>query len=410
MFGGIKSMFSEASGAFGGGIMGAIGGVASLAGPIGAMVGPAIGMIGKLFSIGGPDIARDVERDLGPHISEGLEKAIEQSGQPVQLAIAKIFEEGFASGDPAATADRLAEEMGDIFSGLEAGEFGAPEAIRALEESVPLLIQHFNELGPAGEEQVQRIIAAAQNMGIEFEGINELISASLGPSITEFANGLDLSKEQAKELADQLGIKLPTEAQKLAAELGTTPKVLKEMESKLSDFGISMSEFQTLAQLSGLSIEELATKLGIEGVEGTKNLAETQEQANANLQTGADTAAILADNLERAALASGGINIPSFGSGELISAQGGFDSGVLSGTRFFPIVAHAKERVTVSRPGDGAAGGVSVSVQMSNNFSIAEPLATAEQISRRIVPVVKNAIERDVNSLAGAIKRKIERS
>ncbi|MHA2046607.1 MAG: hypothetical protein ACW99G_17605, partial [Candidatus Thorarchaeota archaeon] len=66
------------------GIFGILGGVGGLATAFAPLIAPAIEGIKALFKLGGPDIARDVARDMGPQISQELADAIEQSGQPVQ--------------------------------------------------------------------------------------------------------------------------------------------------------------------------------------------------------------------------------------------------------------------------------------------------------------------------------------
>jgi TP901 family phage tail tape measure protein len=328
IFGGLKDTFSKGMEEAGGGIMGVIGGVSAIAGPIAAMAGPVIKAVSSLFSRGGPfgkaSIASIVENEMGVGISEGLAKSIEASGQPVQLALAQIFQEG------AMSIDSLAQEMGDIFSGLSRGEFTKPEAIAALEQTVPLLIENFGQLGVEGEAQVQRIIAAAQNMGIEFAGLGELISTTLGPSVNEVAETLGLTTQEAKKFAEMLGIKLPTEAQKLAAALGIPAKSVKEIGDALEkEFGMGLEDIQTILDTMGISIEDLAASLGVEipksieaGSKESEELADGTKEVGDNLNHALERANRLADALGRAADESHNIQIPS-GGGELPGFQHG---------------------------------------------------------------------------------------
>jgi hypothetical protein len=311
---------------------------------------------------------------MGPQISQELADAIEQSGQPVQLAIAKIFEEGFASGT--ATVDQLATEMGDLFSGFSRGEFTKPQLITALEQSIPMLIERFGQLGPAGEAQINRIIEAAREMGVEFEGLGELISTSMGPSLQDVASTFDLSVQKAKKLGEILGVKLPTQTQILAKQLGLTPKKLKEIGTALDkEFGIGLDQIQ---------VGDLAEGLGVKGVKATKDLKGSQVGANSELEKGVRLSGQLADNLGRAARNSDGISIPTGPafSGEVISAARGFDSGVLSRPTFFPIVAHPREEVLVRDAGTNGTGG-GISITIAPQVTISDPMASADDIKRR---------------------------
>jgi hypothetical protein len=336
IFGGIKDAFTKGAGGKGG-IMGTLSGIMGAAGPMGQMLSVGLQMGGmmlkgikKLFSIGGPDIARDVARDMGPKISEELEKSIVESGRPAQLAIAKIFEEGFASGT--ATADMLAEEIGDLFSFFERGEITEPEIVAALEESIPMLISRLQELGPAGEEQLQRIIGAAQNMGIEFEGLSELIQGTFAPdTLEDMMEKFGMTNEEVRELADQLGINLQTNLEKMAATIGMSVDDFKALGAAVEEkFGIPMEDIEGLMASMGVSAEELAAALGVEVTTGAGELEDELVQNTEEMGRGADEANRLADALERAARASSGIVIPSSG----VPTAGMQHGGITAGPQF----------------------------------------------------------------------------
>lgn len=276
---------------------------------IGALVGPLISGIKKLFSLGGPDIGRDVGRDLGVNISEELERTIRESGQPIQLAIADIFREGFANGT--ATADDLAREIGDLFSGFERGEYGKPQLIQALEESVPILIQRLRELGPAGEEQLNRIIAAAERFGVTFEGLSELVQGTFAPETMEsIAEQFGITNDEVRALADELGIDIQTNLERMAASVGLTTEEFKALGKAVEEkYGIPMEDIDELLAAMGVSAEDLAKALGVEtGDELGDNLEDSKE----NLKLGGEYAEYMAEQLERAARAAGGISIPGY--------------------------------------------------------------------------------------------------
>jgi TP901 family phage tail tape measure protein len=156
----------------------AIAGIAIAAGGI------LISALGNVF--GGRDaqtVMEEAGRDMGVSLSEGLAKQINESGKNIQLMLPEIFAEGNLG------LDRLAEETGDIFSGIEQGLFSTQEASEALARTVPILIENFDSLGTEGMAQVQRIIEAAKRLGIEFEGLDELTAL--------FGNGMRLSADDA---------------------------------------------------------------------------------------------------------------------------------------------------------------------------------------------------------------------
>jgi len=321
IMGGLKDAFNTGKGGEGGimGLLGGIGGLASAAGPLismGMTAGKAIvGGIKKLLSIGGPDIARDVARDMGPKISEELEKSIKESGKPVQLAIADVFREGFASGS--ATADMLAEEMGDLFSGFSRGEFGEGELVGALESSVPMLIERLNELGPAGEEQLNRIINAAQEMGVEFEGLSELIEGTFAPETMEnIAEQFGITNEEVRALAEKLGVDVQTNLERMASQLGLSVDEFKNLGAAVEEeFGIPMEDIEALMKSLGVTAEELAAALGVEVSAGAEDLDESLEKNTSELTASAAQAERMAAALAEAAAWSKGIEVPSFPGG-----------------------------------------------------------------------------------------------
>lgn len=422
---------SAASRALGGAMTGAAIG-AQIGGPIGAGIGAAAGAILGAFRGGAMrSLMKDVTNEMGVQISEDLAEALEKSGMPIQLAVADIFAEAFAAGgDVSATADRFAEEIGDIFSGLGQGLFTESEAITALEEAIPLLIANFDELGAVGEEQVNRIINAARTMGIEFEGLNELIAAQMGPTLQDIAEQFGLTIEEAKRLEEVLGVNLPSEMQVLAAQMGTTPKIMKEIGAAMeAQLGIPIEDLQALLDILGISFEDFAKSLGIEipdavgaGAEGTESLVDNTAEAGENLSGASGQARILADELERAARASSQINVsvpsttggvPGLAEGAVVNqpmvamiGEGGPEVVAPVQSLFGALGAQIAQQVANA----GGATGANISVTLAPQIVLADPMASPEDIERKVIPVVVKAIREDVDSIVGEIGRQLEHS
>ena len=177
--GGIGSGISGLTGGGGGGGLGGLlGGLGGLipGGGIGALaIGGAVAGIGALAGAfgGGRDsgtVQEEALRDMGQQISEGLAQAIFESDINPQAFVAEIFSE---SGG---TVDRLAEEIGDIFSAVEQGNLTNAQAQDALSNAIPLLIEGFDGLTAEGEGQVERIISAAEAFGLDVSALTQFLS------------------------------------------------------------------------------------------------------------------------------------------------------------------------------------------------------------------------------------------
>jgi len=311
--GGIGSIFGEASEKAGGGILGAISGVASLAGPFGAIAGFGFelgGMLMNAFGRGADDVMDDVTRDIGASISEGLAEQILESGENAQLFLREIFEEGSLA------LDDFAREVGDLFSFFERGELSEEGLIRELEETLPILIENFQELGPAGEAQLQRIIGAADRFGIEIQELDQLMQKTFAPDTLEtMAEKFGLSVQQAREMAKVLDLDVQTNLERTAASVGLTAEEFKRLGAALeTQLNIPAGQLKEFLDSTGLSAQALAEKLGIDVGEGAQLAASAQEAANKNIQQGVDFAAQLRRELEGAAAASRNIQVPT-GSG-----------------------------------------------------------------------------------------------
>jgi TP901 family phage tail tape measure protein len=295
---------------------GALAGAAAGAqfGLVGAGVGAAAGAItGLLRGRSAEKAMKTIEREVGIRVSEGLLKGIRDSGRPAALFIGDIFAEGIAAGT--ANVDDLAREMGDVFSALQQGGITEFEAIKSLEEATPLLLQNLRDLGPAGEEQIQRIIGAAQEMGLEFNGLAEIIATTFAPATVEtFKSQFGLTNDEIRAMSKLLGIDIQTDLQRLAASVGLTAKEFNELGAALeSKVGVPAEQLAEFLEASGLSAAELAQSLGVDVGKGAELLAGAQGRANDRLQEGARLADRLAGSLQAAARASGNIRVPSGG-------------------------------------------------------------------------------------------------
>lgn len=256
--GGAGAAAAGGAGAATGGIGGALAAI-PVAGWI-AAAGVGIGLLLKKF-LGGKDLVRDAARDLGATIPKEMAKAIEKSGKPLQLAVGQIFESG---GFP--SVDRFAEEIGDIFSGVDQGKFGKADALTALNESLPQLIEHFGELGDVGKANVERILEAAGRLGIDLGAAgDQLERLSKGiPNLTleGFQSKFDISGEQLGALG-ALGIPIQTEAQRIAEDLKIPLDLLTSLGPEFEKFGISIQELPDFLAATGLTFEDLVSRMGL---------------------------------------------------------------------------------------------------------------------------------------------------
>lgn len=389
--GGISGLFSagkEAGG--GGGILGLIGGVANLVPAIGPLISAGVQIggliikgIGKLFS-SAPDLIRDSARDLGATISKELADSIEKSGEPLQLAIAEIFEAGgFES------IDRFAEEIGDIFSVLERGEISKPQAIVALEEAVALLLPRLEELGPAGEEQLERIIGAADRLGVEFVGLSELIQGTFATdTMEEFAEAFGKTNEEIRAIGNTLGITIQTNLERTAAGLDLTVQEFNRLGAALEEqLGIPAEKLEEFLKASGLSAQDLAEKLKIDVSGGAKALDDAQQSANKELERGKNLAESLARNIERAARASHNISVPSFPSMPTSGMRHGGE-GVVTGPHAFVVEPGVTEFFSFQPRGrEGSDGGSDdlMAAMLSELRSIRGEISNQPEVTSRFV-------------------------
>ena len=432
IMGNLKDTFKGASDAAGGGFLGGLAGASSLAGPLASLAEPIFNglksVLGGLF--GKSDLVKDASRDLGANISRELADSLRKEGKPIQLALADIFKEGgFES------VDVFAREVGDILSGFSRGDFGQAETMNALKESIPILVENFGNLGEAGQMEVQRIITAAKEMGLEFEGLQELIQVSITEETLEqmglvgetnvhriraaaeelgvefgflkelidqtfapetlegIAEKFGLTTEEARALAEQLGINVQTNLERVAASLGLTASEFQALGAALEkEFGIPAEQLAEFLEATGLSAADLAEQLGVEVGEGAKTAAENSKELADNMNDevvpGIDNAVAGALALEAAlrgaASAASGINVP--GSGDLevnnptINRASGTPFTAFRET-FVRVGETGPERVNFDKDGQGNSSGGG-----SDQPIVIEVVMDGEVVARKAVP------------------------
>jgi antitoxin component HigA of HigAB toxin-antitoxin module len=321
-------------------------------GPIGAAVGAGVGALTGFLRGRAVDKFEDtLKREMEFSVSRGLAEAVKASGEKWQLSLGAMLQEGVDTLQIG--GDDVAREIGDLFSMFERGELSEGEIFESLRGAIPVLLQNLENLGEGGEAEVDRIIAAAQRMGIEFEGLSELINSTFAPqTLEEMKESLGLTGEEVRALAEKLGVDLQTNLERSAQQMGLTVDELKALQDAAgqalgSEGAASMEELQALMDAMGLSAQDLADKLGLEIPGGAGSLADEAAKGKTEISLAADEALRLKDNLISAANAANGINIPSGGPGP------GSDIPAFAHGGFVPETFPSGKIVRVAEPGTG---------------------------------------------------------
>ena len=121
-------------------------------------------------------------------LTSDLKDRIQQMGEEIgdfasslQLNLGDIIAQGGAGG-----ADSIAQKVADTFSFLERGDFTKGQTLSVLGDSIPQLLEQFDQLGNQGTAQVERLLRAAFTTGVEFEGQTKTI-AMLGETLVNEA-------------------------------------------------------------------------------------------------------------------------------------------------------------------------------------------------------------------------------
>lgn len=266
----------------------------------GHAIGAGVGaLVGWLRGRGPAQVGEDAGRDIGVELSQSLKEAIHKSGVSAQLFLTEIFAEGNLG------IDRFAEEVGDLFSMFEQGKLGESDLIRELQEDLPIIIEHFGELGDVGKAQLERILGAADAAGISLGEFGDQLRRLMAgiPEITEeaFQEQFGATQEQVDALEKLLDIDLDTQIERLADQFDVPVDLMDQLATKMEELGLDVTDLPEILASLGVSFEKfIEDLLGIELPEVPELPGETAGEPGAPLDPAifGDTAgAIIANHL-----------------------------------------------------------------------------------------------------------------
>lgn len=303
---------------FKGGFFSDIGAIGGLVGIGASIASPIVKGLAGLFGRDSSDVMKEVGRDMGVSISEGLAESIHQSGQNAQFFIKEIFGEGGMS------ADQLAQEVQDLFSFHERGEIGLGMLREEFAETMPLLVEHFEEMGAAGRENLDAIITRAQELGINVDELKAKTQGLADFTLEEFRAEFDLTNEQARQVLDDMGINFETNLERMATAVGLPvdqfQKLQEAVEQSLGQ-ALTDEEFLAFMQQTGLSAQQLAENLGVEGVAGEVGTAAAETMAaNENTLAAVEATKQWDAALKDVAGTLGGLSFPAIPTGGIPGA------------------------------------------------------------------------------------------
>jgi TP901 family phage tail tape measure protein len=229
----------------GAGILGSLGGF--FTNPLTAIIGGGIAggfgiakLIGKIFKKA--NVKDAIKDNFGTAISKGLLESIEGIKEnrgdietALQVSLGGIFGEALADGT--ADLDMFTERIADTFSFLERGQVSASEAQRILNDNVAQLIPVMDQLGPAGEFQILRMIRAAERLGVDFEGMTTLAEA-FGIELEGQAETSTAAMEDTQQAAKDLTAVMTTD-------------VVGGLRTAAEQVGVLKSTFRDAARAAG---------------------------------------------------------------------------------------------------------------------------------------------------------------
>lgn len=284
LFSGLKNIFAEGGKGLTGGFMKTIGGIANLAGPIAAIAGPAISGIGKLigglFKSEAEKIAKDVERDFGVEISEGLSKAIEQTAkdfgtgrrEATLLNLSDII--GEAGGiEEAGGIQKISKDINELLDMVAMGTVPAEEGLKEVGKSFGLMADAALEAGGIVDAGMLEIIQRTKGLGDEVPEVAAFIKDQLSQAaegIGKVIGGIQLvdkqdAQDQATIFAGAFFATLEQEG--LLAAVDAFQPAFEKLKETIADAGIEGVDFGGVERLFEIAGKEEFRPL-IEGVEG----------------------------------------------------------------------------------------------------------------------------------------------
>jgi hypothetical protein len=153
----------------------------------------------------------------------------------IQMNIGQIFQEG-GIGSP----DQFAEKIADTFSFLERGQIDTSQAQNILNDTVQQLIPTIGEMGTEGVAQLERLLAAAEQTGIQFQGLDQLAMSyvqraqELGMAVNDVVlSGLGMSDALAAATGGGGGTAEVSAEEKAAPFLAAAPEIGAQVGSSV---------------------------------------------------------------------------------------------------------------------------------------------------------------------------------
>ena len=233
---------------------------AQVAGPWGAVVGAAAGAImGWVRGSKMDKYEKDIETEFGVPLSRALAeqiKAAADEGVNAATFLAEMYTEAFASGE--GDVENFAEEIGDLFSRYSRGEIDKGELETEMGQTIPMLLEQWDELGVEGLASVDRIIDAAKQAGVVTEELLQLERRRLGivEATAEAFMGLGLTAEQVAALETETGKNIESEVERDAREAGVSAD-LYEAVAKAAGLE-DATKLEELLEMLGMSFDEFA--------------------------------------------------------------------------------------------------------------------------------------------------------
>ena len=261
-----KSISANVGGAFGQGL-------ASVIGPLGALVGPLIEKVARLFK-GAPEwqrLQKDIGRDLGVNISDGLAKQLEADSKNLGrqaaslLNLDQIITEG--GGVEAFGVDKAIAKTRDLFSMLETGKLSAAQVGGAFEKLFAQILPNaISQTTGLASRQFAELIQLADRFGLKSKEVSQF---KIGQA-SNVTSGLDTfvsnSRVSTQGSATAIGSSIAGVFSTLQAEGTPLFEILKQLDPVIGKFKDRLAEsgfvggaaFEQISRLAALTRDEVA--------------------------------------------------------------------------------------------------------------------------------------------------------
>ncbi len=319
--------------------------------------------------------------------------------------------------------------VASAFSELRAQGVGLFDALEQLQPTIQALREQLKETGFAGGAAFNQIAKLARIASDEvtgptlqaIDGLNQAMLSMQNIGLLDQKMFTGLAKEATaafQQLLDQ-GVKGNDALRLMQPTLQTLWELQQQFgygvdaaTQKLIDQAVEaglvgekhMSVNERIAQSMEKVVEQLEILVGIftddlPGAVGTSTSAiENFTQRLKEIPN--EVSVVIKESIEQSGAGIAAIN-----------ANKGFSSGVLTKPTFFPIMAHPPEIVQVGTPAQlaGSEGKVVNYVTIAPQI-ILDSINDADEIKRRVVPPMIDAIREDYESFVGEITRKQQKA